>query len=67
MPQLAWHKSSFSTGDQGECVEVAADPNGLIHLRESDQPDEILTATPTPWAGLLHHIKAGTFDQPPLS
>lgn len=67
MPQLAWLKSSFSTDPQGECVEVAADVDGLIHIRESDQPDEILTATPTPLAGLLRHVKANRLDRPAAS
>jgi hypothetical protein len=60
MPQLTWQKSSFSTGGEGNCVELAATPTfDRIHLRESDQPATIATATPHALANLLHAVKAG--------
>ncbi|MDG5804046.1 DUF397 domain-containing protein [Streptomyces ossamyceticus] len=33
-PELAWFKSSYSTGDGGECVEVAVRPH-VVHVRDS--------------------------------
>ena len=52
-----WQKSTFSGGAEGNtCVELAASPND-IRLRESDTPTTHLRTTPTPLAGLLHHIK----------
>jgi hypothetical protein len=33
-PELAWFKSSYSTGDGGECVEVAVRPH-IVHVRDS--------------------------------
>lgn len=57
MSQLTWQKSSFSTGDSGECVELATGTTGLVHLRESDQPTQIATTTPATLAALLHAIK----------
>lgn len=57
MPQLAWQKSSFSGGGEGECVELAATTPNRIHLRESDHPHEI-TTTPAALANLLHSLKA---------
>ncbi|MFF8939919.1 DUF397 domain-containing protein [Streptomyces paradoxus] len=33
-PELAWFKSSYSTGDGGECVEVALRPH-IVHIRDS--------------------------------
>ncbi|MGA5122274.1 DUF397 domain-containing protein [Streptomyces pseudogriseolus] len=32
--ELAWFKSSYSTGDGGECVEVAVRPH-VVHVRDS--------------------------------
>jgi hypothetical protein len=32
--ELAWFKSSYSAGDGGDCVEVAACPR-TIHVRDS--------------------------------
>ncbi|MFJ4682626.1 DUF397 domain-containing protein [Streptomyces sp. NPDC088789] len=33
-PELAWFKSSYSTGDGGQCVEVAVCPQA-VHVRDS--------------------------------
>lgn len=60
MPQLAWQKSTFSTGDQGECIELSTDPTGRIHLRESDRPTEIATTSPTALAGLLAALRGSS-------
>jgi len=63
MPHLVWQKSSFSTGGEGECVELAAATTGPhIHLRESDHPHHIATLTPHTLAALLHAVKS----HPPL-
>ncbi len=59
MPQLAWQKSSFSTGGEGECVEVALSAPPLVHLRESDHPRDTTTTTPRALALLLHALKGG--------
>ncbi|MFD4573453.1 DUF397 domain-containing protein [Streptomyces sp. NPDC058417] len=54
---LRWQKSSFSDGGDGNtCVELAASPRGM-HLRESDEPETALTATPTAMSHLLHAIR----------
>ncbi|MER8088448.1 DUF397 domain-containing protein [Streptomyces sp. NPDC094048] len=34
VPELAWFKSSYSTGSGGECVEVA-NAAGSAHVRDS--------------------------------
>lgn len=34
VPESAWCKSSYSSGEGGECVEVATGP-GTIHVRDS--------------------------------
>jgi hypothetical protein len=63
MPQLVWQKSSFSTGGEGECVELAATNPDRIHLRESDHPHGIATTTPRALAGLLHALKSGNLSR----
>ncbi|MFJ9239701.1 DUF397 domain-containing protein [Streptomyces anulatus] len=35
---LTWRKSSYSGGEQGQCVEVAGTP-GVVHVRDSKNPD----------------------------
>ncbi|MDQ0951178.1 hypothetical protein QFZ24_005101 [Streptomyces phaeochromogenes] len=55
---LNWQKSSFSGGGAGnECVELAA-VNGEPLLRESDEPDRILSVAPDGLAALLLHLRA---------
>ncbi|MGV9882625.1 DUF397 domain-containing protein [Streptomyces sp. NPDC003006] len=58
MRQHRWQKSSFSTGGEGECVELASGPTGHIHVRESDRPDEIATVASGALYGLLRALKA---------
>jgi len=57
MPELHWQKSTFSGGPQGECLHVAAAPDGTIRVCESDTPRIVLTATRYGLAALLKDIK----------
>ncbi|MDO0933380.1 DUF397 domain-containing protein [Streptomyces sp. DG2A-72] len=59
MPELAWQKSSFSSGGEGNCVGLAASSPHRIHFRESDHPHEIAATTPQALAALLHAVKGG--------
>ncbi|WP_405949548.1 DUF397 domain-containing protein [Streptomyces prunicolor] len=58
MTELAWQKSTFSGGPEGECVYVAPAPDGTIRLRESDTPHVTLTTAPEGLAALLRHLKS---------
>jgi hypothetical protein len=63
MPQPAWQKSSFSSGGEGNCIELAIGTPGHIHLREGDRPDEIATTTSLAVAHLLHTLKGGSLSR----
>ncbi|MGW7658133.1 DUF397 domain-containing protein [Streptomyces asiaticus] len=56
-----WRKSSYSA-NSSNCVNVAADGNGIA-LRESDDPDVILTTTPAALRAFIRAAKAGGFDR----
>ncbi|MFJ4617904.1 DUF397 domain-containing protein [Streptomyces sp. NPDC088812] len=60
MPHLVWQKSSFSTGGEGECVELAASAPTRLHLRESDRPQTVALVAPRALAGLLQAVKEGS-------
>ncbi|MGW3563260.1 DUF397 domain-containing protein [Streptomyces sp. NPDC000941] len=62
MSQLAWRKSSYSGGGNGNCVEVAVSADRLILLRESDAPDVVAVTTRPRLAAFIAAIKAGDFD-----
>ncbi|TKA10065.1 DUF397 domain-containing protein [Actinacidiphila oryziradicis] len=63
MSPIEWQKSSYSSGEGSNCLYVAITPGGTIGLRESDDPDVIVTTTPTGFRSLIATIKTGEFDQ----
>lgn len=59
---INWQKSSFSGADDSpNCVELAR-ADGQILLRESDEPDTIVTTSPAKLRAFLLGVKAGEFD-----
>ncbi|GGV85076.1 hypothetical protein GCM10010294_64190 [Streptomyces griseoloalbus] len=53
VPEAAWVKSSYSTGNGGECVEVAA-ASGAVLVRDSKQPAVArLAFGPDAWGGFV--------------
>ncbi|NUS81943.1 MAG: DUF397 domain-containing protein [Streptomyces sp.] len=60
MSTYLWRKSSFS-GDASNCVNVAA-ADGVIAMRESDEPEVILTTTPAALRAFIRGTKAGRLD-----
>ncbi|WP_069759216.1 DUF397 domain-containing protein [Streptomyces sp. LUP47B] len=54
--ELFWFKSSYSSGGDGDCVEVALTP-ATIHIRDSkNREGSRLTLSPAPWADFLTHL-----------
>ncbi|MCR8944266.1 DUF397 domain-containing protein [Streptomyces bacillaris] len=59
---INWQKSSFSGPDDNQsCIELAP-VEGLIKLRESDDPGVIVTTSPAKLRAFLLGVKAGEFD-----
>ncbi|WP_405798579.1 DUF397 domain-containing protein [Streptomyces sp. NBC_01506] len=61
MSTYDWQKSSYS-GNAGNCINVSASDDGTIKLRESDDPDVIVTTTPEKLRAFILGVKAGEFD-----
>ena len=58
--ELAWFKSSYSSGPDGDsCVEVATTP-GTIHVRDSKYRDASprLALAPEAWADFVAYTSA---------
>jgi hypothetical protein len=54
-----WRTSSYSSGNGGQCVEIAANLPGIIAVRDSKDPDgPALAFTPTAWQAFLRRAKA---------
>ncbi|MFG2886033.1 DUF397 domain-containing protein [Streptomyces sp. NPDC048297] len=56
--ELAWFKSSYSDGTNGEsCLEIATTP-GTVHIRDSKTTEgPTLALTPTAWADFLPYAR----------
>jgi len=56
-PALAWFKSSYSSGPDGDsCVEIATVP-GAVHVRDSKIVEgPRFTVTPAAWTGFVHQL-----------
>ncbi|ACZ90430.1 DUF397 domain-containing protein [Streptosporangium roseum] len=60
-----WRKSSRSSDNGGQCVEVADNLPGVVAVRDSKDPDgPKLLFTPAEWRSFLGGVKAGDFDRP---
>ncbi|ARF57726.1 DUF397 domain-containing protein [Streptomyces gilvosporeus] len=58
--ELAWFKSSYSSGAGGECVEVASDATA-VHIRDSkDLTRSALTVPASAWTAFLGFAIAET-------
>ncbi|WNE97373.1 DUF397 domain-containing protein [Streptomyces luomodiensis] len=61
MSTYQWRKSSYS-GDASNCVNVGVAGNGIV-LRESDDPDVVLSTTRAALRAFIRGAKAGDFDR----
>jgi hypothetical protein len=58
----AWRKSTYSSGNGGNCVEVAHNPPGVVAVRDSKDPDgPVLGFPPAAWARFIDGARAGEF------
>lgn len=57
-----WRKSSYSNGDGGNCVEIAADLVGAVPVRDSKVTGGAVIVVPAGgWATFVDAVKAGRF------
>ncbi|MFE2354571.1 DUF397 domain-containing protein [Streptomyces parvulus] len=57
--ELAWFKSSYSSGGDGDCVEVAACP-AAVHVRDTkDRRGPQLVLSPAAWRDFVAHASRG--------
>ncbi|MBA2944272.1 DUF397 domain-containing protein [Streptomyces sp. PSKA28] len=63
MPPFAWQKSTFSP-DGSDCVYVAATPDGTILLRESDEPEVMLSTGPRQLRAFIANLRTADRMKP---
>ena len=55
----SWHKSSYSGGDGGDCLEVADGHPAIVPVRDSKNPrGPKLAFRPEAWAAFVEGVKA---------
>ena len=60
--RAVWRKSSYSSGNGGQCVEVARNLPGVVAVRDSKDPDgPNLAFAPDQWQAFTAAVKAGEF------
>ncbi|MFD7594496.1 DUF397 domain-containing protein [Kitasatospora sp. NPDC059812] len=60
--KLLWHKSSYSGGNGGNCIEVAHGYPGLVPVRDSKDPDGPVLSFPDPaWGAFVAAVQNGEF------
>jgi hypothetical protein len=55
-----WRKSSYSSANGGNCVEVAADGAGVVAVRDSKDPDgPALVFAAAEWRSFTAQLRSG--------
>jgi hypothetical protein len=63
LSRAVWHKSTFSNGSGGNCVEVASNLPRIVAVRDSkDRTGPKLAFSQQAWSAFLQAIKHGEFD-----
>jgi hypothetical protein len=61
--RAVWRKSSYSSGNGGQCVEVARNLPGVVAVRDSKNPEgPTLAFTPQEWRVFLDGVRADEFS-----
>ncbi|MEU6014604.1 DUF397 domain-containing protein [Streptomyces sp. NPDC047515] len=60
---LTWIRAA-PEGEEGPgpWIEIAFGPDGLVHLRETSGPENVVTTTTTKWDAFTKGVVAGEFD-----
>ncbi|WP_049572038.1 DUF397 domain-containing protein [Streptomyces sp. SBT349] len=59
---LRWVRAEVEGGGDGGCFEVAAGEGDMIHIRQTDEPDGIVTTTRANWQAFVLGVRNDEFD-----
>jgi hypothetical protein len=63
LTRAVWRKSSYSSGNGGNCVEIAGNLRDTVAVRDSKDPDgPVLTLTSAQWRSFTADMRTGQFD-----
>ncbi|MGQ4379973.1 DUF397 domain-containing protein [Streptomyces sp. SAS_267] len=58
LPSATWRKSSYSGGEGGNCLEVAAGHPPHIPVRDSKKPGSVIAFGAAAWGAFVGHLGA---------
>jgi hypothetical protein len=61
-PRVIWHKSSYSHGESGDCVELAAIPDAIGIRDTKNRGAGHLQISKRDFVSLLNEVKTGRHD-----
>ncbi|WP_392966005.1 DUF397 domain-containing protein [Streptomyces sp. LN245] len=56
LPPATWHKSSYSGGEGGNCLEVAESHPTLVPVRDSKNPGPVISFGAAAWGAFVGHL-----------
>jgi hypothetical protein len=60
LTRALWRKSSYSSGNGGNCVEIAVNLPGVVAVRDSKDPGgPVLTLTAARWRSFAADVRTG--------
>ncbi|MFF2926152.1 DUF397 domain-containing protein [Streptomyces celluloflavus] len=63
LPSVVWRKSSYSSSNGGDCLEVADGFLGVVPVRDSKDPHGPVLVFPAGgWVSFLSLVKGGEFS-----
>ncbi|MGP3970479.1 DUF397 domain-containing protein [Streptomyces sp. 6N223] len=60
--KLEWIRAEVEDGSDEHCFEVAAGEGDLIHIRQTDEPEKIVTTTQAKWHAFVLGVQNNEFD-----
>lgn len=62
LERLHWVRAEMEDRGGAHCFEVATGDGGLIHIRQTDEPEKVVTTTVQKWDAFVLGVRNGEFD-----
>ncbi|MDT0378633.1 DUF397 domain-containing protein [Streptomyces sp. RKND-216] len=59
---LEWVRATDDPDPDAECIEIAMGEDDLVHLRQSDDPQNVVTTTRVKWDAFVLGVRNDEFD-----
>jgi predicted secreted Zn-dependent protease len=60
--ELNWVRATDDPDPDAVCMEIAAGEGDLVHIRQSDAPDRVVTTTQAKWDAFVLGVRNSEFD-----